>query len=214
MQGPTEKLTPPDPCRGDACADRQAQHVRRDLPEALASFGNSTFATNALGTDVVPERRGMTTLLAGPHAGGAEPDGRLALIDAETLRPDLTGLPDLTTLACLGQAEGNRPLHGGSARHTVVTPTISARTACGLLSSPGTLTGAGLVPWHDVFPVRQPRVRPRAADGGVVITHHARSSGQTGQPRPTIKNRAPAIAVPERPTPGSISKRPAAASSS
>ncbi|MFI5751162.1 hypothetical protein ACIBBE_35830 [Streptomyces sp. NPDC051644] len=34
------------------------------------------------------------------------PDGRLALIDAETLRPDLTGLPDLITLAYLGQVEG------------------------------------------------------------------------------------------------------------
>ncbi|MFI9210279.1 hypothetical protein ACIGW7_19345 [Streptomyces sp. NPDC053253] len=35
-----------------------------------------------------------------------QPDGRLALIDAETLRPDLTGLPDLITLAYLGQVEG------------------------------------------------------------------------------------------------------------
>ncbi|MFE9601488.1 hypothetical protein [Streptomyces hokutonensis] len=34
------------------------------------------------------------------------PDGHLALIDAETLRPDLTGLPDLVTLAHLGQVEG------------------------------------------------------------------------------------------------------------
>ncbi|MEU3299795.1 hypothetical protein ABZ729_08235 [Streptomyces sp. NPDC006678] len=34
------------------------------------------------------------------------PDGRLALIDAESLRPDLTGLPDLITLAYLGQVEG------------------------------------------------------------------------------------------------------------
>jgi hypothetical protein len=34
------------------------------------------------------------------------PDGRLALIDAGTLRPDLTGLPDLITLAYLGQVEG------------------------------------------------------------------------------------------------------------
>ncbi|KUN02054.1 hypothetical protein AQI95_28650 [Streptomyces yokosukanensis] len=34
------------------------------------------------------------------------PDGRLALVDAETLRPDLTGLPDLITLAYLGQVEG------------------------------------------------------------------------------------------------------------
>ncbi|MFD4260870.1 hypothetical protein ACFWR9_25395 [Streptomyces sp. NPDC058534] len=33
-------------------------------------------------------------------------DGRFALIDAETLRPDLTGLPDLITLAYLGQVEG------------------------------------------------------------------------------------------------------------
>ncbi|MER0476988.1 hypothetical protein ABR737_01215 [Streptomyces sp. Edi2] len=33
-------------------------------------------------------------------------DGHLALIDAETLRPDLTGLPDLITLAYLAQTEG------------------------------------------------------------------------------------------------------------
>ncbi|MFE5592926.1 hypothetical protein [Streptomyces sp. NPDC056549] len=34
------------------------------------------------------------------------PDGRLALVDAETLRPDLTGMADLVTLAYLGQADG------------------------------------------------------------------------------------------------------------
>ncbi|MDI3390033.1 hypothetical protein QIS99_28140 [Streptomyces sp. B-S-A8] len=34
------------------------------------------------------------------------PDGRLALIDAETLRPDITGIPDLVALAHLGQTEG------------------------------------------------------------------------------------------------------------
>ncbi|MFF4948628.1 hypothetical protein [Streptomyces chattanoogensis] len=34
------------------------------------------------------------------------PDGHLALIDAETLRPDVTGLPDLITLAYLAQTEG------------------------------------------------------------------------------------------------------------
>ncbi|MFI6281600.1 hypothetical protein [Streptomyces sp. NPDC050988] len=34
------------------------------------------------------------------------PDKRLALIDAETLRPDLTGLPDLITLAYLAQVNG------------------------------------------------------------------------------------------------------------
>lgn len=34
------------------------------------------------------------------------PDGRLALIDAETLRPDLTGLADLIALAYLAQADG------------------------------------------------------------------------------------------------------------
>lgn len=33
-------------------------------------------------------------------------DGRLALIDAETLRPDLTGMPDLITLAHLATTEG------------------------------------------------------------------------------------------------------------
>ncbi|MFE9457334.1 hypothetical protein [Streptomyces californicus] len=38
------------------------------------------------------------------------PDGRFALIDAETLRPDLTALPDLITLAYLGHVEG-RTLH-------------------------------------------------------------------------------------------------------
>lgn len=31
--------------------------------------------------------------------------GHFALIDAETLRPDLTGLPDLVTLAYLGQVD-------------------------------------------------------------------------------------------------------------
>ncbi|WP_406220825.1 hypothetical protein [Streptomyces decoyicus] len=36
------------------------------------------------------------------------PDGRLALIDAETLRPDLTGLPDLITLAYLAGTEGRQ----------------------------------------------------------------------------------------------------------
>ncbi|MEV8318372.1 hypothetical protein AB0Q95_29850 [Streptomyces sp. NPDC059900] len=34
------------------------------------------------------------------------PDGRLALIDAETLRPDLTGMPDLITLAYLATTDG------------------------------------------------------------------------------------------------------------
>ncbi|MGC4950051.1 hypothetical protein ACLQ2N_28105 [Streptomyces sp. DT224] len=45
------------------------------------------------------------------------PDGRLALIDAETLRPDLTGIPDLVTLAHLGQSEG-RALSPQWIRHT------------------------------------------------------------------------------------------------
>lgn len=44
-------------------------------------------------------------------------DGRLALIDAETLRPDLTGLPDVITLAHLGQSEG-RALSPRWVRHT------------------------------------------------------------------------------------------------
>ncbi|MFG2564685.1 hypothetical protein ACGFR6_04510 [Streptomyces sp. NPDC048567] len=44
-------------------------------------------------------------------------DGRLALIDVETLRPDLTGIPDLITLAHLGQSEG-RALSPQWIRHT------------------------------------------------------------------------------------------------
>ncbi|MBT2446261.1 hypothetical protein J7F03_04020 [Streptomyces sp. ISL-43] len=34
-------------------------------------------------------------------------DGRLALIDAETLRPDITGLPDLITLAHMAHQQGH-----------------------------------------------------------------------------------------------------------
>ncbi|MEU1375315.1 hypothetical protein ABZ442_16885 [Streptomyces triculaminicus] len=37
------------------------------------------------------------------------PDGRLALIDAETLRPDLTGLPDLITLAYIASGDASFP---------------------------------------------------------------------------------------------------------
>ena len=37
------------------------------------------------------------------------PDGHLALIDAETLRPDLTGLPDLITLAYLAGTDDRFP---------------------------------------------------------------------------------------------------------
>ncbi|WP_369354609.1 hypothetical protein [Streptomyces sp. cg2] len=52
------------------------------------------------------------------------PDGHLALIDAETLRPDLTGLPDLITLAHLGQTEG-RNLSPRTVRHV---PSVQQRT--------------------------------------------------------------------------------------
>lgn len=45
------------------------------------------------------------------------PDGRLAIIDAETLRPDLTGLPDLITLAYLAR-EMQLPITGRGIRHT------------------------------------------------------------------------------------------------
>ncbi|MGB8198351.1 MAG: hypothetical protein WCF33_01435, partial [Pseudonocardiaceae bacterium] len=45
------------------------------------------------------------------------PDGRLAIIDAETLRPDLTGLPDLITLAYLAR-EIQLPITGLRIRHT------------------------------------------------------------------------------------------------
>jgi glutamine synthetase len=51
--GLTEKLTPPEPCRGDAYADRKAVPVRRDLAEALAYFAGSEFAESALGANVV-----------------------------------------------------------------------------------------------------------------------------------------------------------------
>lgn len=53
VHGLTEKLTPPDPCRGDAYANRQAHGVRRDLAEALAYFDGSNLATSALGAEVV-----------------------------------------------------------------------------------------------------------------------------------------------------------------
>ncbi|MFD7769844.1 glutamine synthetase family protein [Streptomyces sp. NPDC059787] len=51
--GVTEKLTPPDPCLGDAYEDRQAPPVRRDLAEALAYFDGSTLAQSLLGDEVV-----------------------------------------------------------------------------------------------------------------------------------------------------------------
>ncbi|MGH3421781.1 MAG: hypothetical protein ACRDOD_19570 [Streptosporangiaceae bacterium] len=44
------------------------------------------------------------------------PDGRLAIIDAETLRPDLTGMPDLITLAWLA-GELGLPHTGRDVRH-------------------------------------------------------------------------------------------------
>jgi hypothetical protein len=44
------------------------------------------------------------------------PDGRLAIIDAETLRPDLTGLPDLITLAYLAR-EIQLPITARGIRH-------------------------------------------------------------------------------------------------
>ncbi|MET9258043.1 glutamine synthetase family protein [Streptomyces sp. NPDC003717] len=53
VHGLTEKLTPPDPCRGDAYADREAPRVRRDLAEALAYFDGDDLATSALGAEVV-----------------------------------------------------------------------------------------------------------------------------------------------------------------
>ncbi|MGW6886737.1 glutamine synthetase family protein [Streptomyces chartreusis] len=53
VHGLTEKLTPPDACRRDAYADRQAPRVRRDLAEAVAYFDGSNFATSALGAAVV-----------------------------------------------------------------------------------------------------------------------------------------------------------------
>jgi hypothetical protein len=43
-------------------------------------------------------------------------DGRLVVIDAETLRPDLTGLPDLITLAWLA-CELRLPMTGSDIRH-------------------------------------------------------------------------------------------------
>lgn len=45
------------------------------------------------------------------------PDGRLAIIDAETLRPDLTGMPDLITLAWLARNLG-LPHTGPAIRRT------------------------------------------------------------------------------------------------
>ncbi|MGH3771448.1 MAG: MBL fold metallo-hydrolase [Pseudonocardiaceae bacterium] len=45
-----------------------------------------------------------------------QPDGRLAIIDAETLRPDLTGMPDLITLAWLAR-EINLPMTSREVRH-------------------------------------------------------------------------------------------------
>lgn len=45
------------------------------------------------------------------------PHGRLAIIDAETLRPDLTGMPDLITLAWLA-GEIGLPLTGRDVRHS------------------------------------------------------------------------------------------------
>ncbi|MET7490300.1 glutamine synthetase family protein [Streptomyces sp. NPDC005538] len=53
VHGLTEKLTSPDPCRGDAYADRQTPRVPRDLAEALSSFGGSSLATSSLGDEVV-----------------------------------------------------------------------------------------------------------------------------------------------------------------
>ncbi|MEO7195355.1 MAG: hypothetical protein ABIZ05_11115 [Pseudonocardiaceae bacterium] len=44
------------------------------------------------------------------------PDGRLAIIDAETLRPDLTGMPDLITLAWLAR-EIDLPMTSREIRH-------------------------------------------------------------------------------------------------
>ncbi len=53
VHGLTEKLKPPAPCLGDAYNDQQSLPVRRDLSEALAYFDGSSFATWALGPDVV-----------------------------------------------------------------------------------------------------------------------------------------------------------------
>ncbi|MGH3827931.1 MAG: hypothetical protein ACRDQX_12280 [Pseudonocardiaceae bacterium] len=43
-------------------------------------------------------------------------DGRLAIVDAETLRPDLTGMPDLITLAWLAR-EIDLPMTSREVRH-------------------------------------------------------------------------------------------------
>lgn len=55
-----------------------------------------------------------------PDHARRHPDGRLVIIDGETLRPDLTGMPDLITLAWLA-AELDLPRTGRAVRHSYLS---------------------------------------------------------------------------------------------
>jgi hypothetical protein len=72
----------------------QPEHWRRVLRAVAESHGPCHVPLGHL--DLKPE-----------HAR-RHPDGRIAIIDAETLRPDLTGLPDLITLGWLARDLGLR----------------------------------------------------------------------------------------------------------
>lgn len=61
--------------------------------------------TDAHGLDHVP----LGHLDLKPEHVRRRADGHLALIDAETLRPDITGLPDLITLAHMADQQGHPP---------------------------------------------------------------------------------------------------------